>query len=149
MTNSNNSGNNSSTNDLGSLLRQSPFSALLDIPGVTEETIIQAFGSAVGGNGNNPFGNGSLPTAGSDPFTGFGDPNAPGSSLTGGVNPWAAINQSGSNPFANGENPFASGSNPLTSGNNPFAGGDILFASGNNPFVGGENPFASGNNPFA
>ncbi|MBD2439545.1 hypothetical protein [Nostoc sp. FACHB-110] len=154
--------NNPPTGNLGELLRQSPFGVLLEIPGVTEEDIIQAFGKATAGIGN-PFGNGdnaSNPNEGpyaGNPFANFGNPNAPGSPLTGGVNPWTPINQVGQDPFSGVGNPFAGGSgNPFANGNpfgdgssNPFAGGNgNPFANGN-PFTGG-NPFTSGGGfPFA
>lgn len=115
-------GNNGSGSDRPNL---GPFDRLLDIPGVNGvEDIFGGLGGGDGSGGNGgSFGGGA---SGGSPFTGFGDPNAPGSALFGGQNPWSAINTaqagadngSGGSPVAGG-NSFGSGSgsgNPFTSG---------------------------------
>ena len=58
--------------DLASLLRQSPFGALLDLPGVTPETLFGNLGSSSDGSsasGSNPFG--SSASIGTNPFTNY------------------------------------------------------------------------------
>ncbi|MCC2692404.1 hypothetical protein [Nodularia sp. LEGE 04288] len=91
----NDEGENTATDndEMIDLLRQSPFAPLLEIDGVTPESLISSFASAFGDSDSSidpsVFGEGSVP--GSDPFVGFGDPTAVASPLTGGVNPWAVI----------------------------------------------------------
>ncbi|MDB9377718.1 hypothetical protein, partial [Nodularia sphaerocarpa] len=92
---SNDGGENTATvnDEMMDLLKQSPFAPLLEIDGVTPESLISSFASAFGDSDSSidpsVFANGSV--LGTDPFAGFGDPTAVGSPLTGGVNPWAVI----------------------------------------------------------
>jgi hypothetical protein len=98
--------------DLASLLAQSPFGRLLDLPGIDGPEDI--FGNVAGDfSGGNPFaGTGAMP--GSNPFSGFG----------GGMNPFA----SGSGGDQAG--PFGAGGEDSAGGEaNPFAG----LAAGGQP----------------
>ena len=92
--------------DLASLLAQSPFGRLLDLPGIDGPEDI--FGNVAGDfSGGNPFA-GTGATLGSNPFAGFGG---------------------GANPFAGG----AGGDEAVPSG--PFGGGSEDGAAGGaNPF---------------
>ena len=108
-----------SEGDLESLLRQSPFGPLLDIPGV--DGVEDIFGNVGGGTGGgNPFGGGD---SGSD---GGG---------AGMENPFANFN-----PLEDG-NPFVEGDEP----NIPEFGGGAP-ADDSDDAAGGGNPF--GGNPF-
>ncbi|NMG19987.1 hypothetical protein [Brasilonema bromeliae] len=96
-TDNNNSGNQSS-GDLGSVLQQSPWGRVINEV-ASPDTVIQGFSNATGGGtiGGAPSGAGS-----GSPFTNFGNPNASGSPLTGGINPWAAIGTGGSSASSGG-----------------------------------------------
>ena len=118
-----NSGNQSNT-DLGNVLQQSPWGRLINEV-TSPETVLQGFGNATGGGttGGAPSGGGS-----GNPFTNFGNPNASGSPLTGGTNPWAAINSSGSNaPSDSGSTDVLTGA---SSGVNTSVGGSSNVSSG-------------------
>ncbi len=138
-----------SGSDLTELLGQSPFGALLNLPGVTPETL---FGNLGGSGGANPFGD--IP-AGSNPFT-----NYPGS-----TGPFSTATSAGSTaaPAYPGTGSAASGSgadnSDLTAllGQSPF--GALLNLPGVTPETlfgnlggsGGANPFGNipaGSNPF-
>jgi hypothetical protein len=103
------------------LLQQSPFAPLLEIDGVTPEYLIKSFAEAFGDSDSSidpSVFNGSVP--GTDPFSGFGDPTAEASPLTGGVNPWASINL---DPSSTGSEDL-SGGDSLTGGMPNFGGDD-------------------------
>lgn len=112
--------------DLSSLLAQSPFGRLLDLPGIEGPDDI--FGNVAGNfSGENPFaGTNAMP--GTNPFAGFGG---------------------GANPFAGGAGGGQNSGYDVSAPNNQAAGGDEDATSetgGNNPFAGGG---AAGGNPFA
>ncbi|WP_414521139.1 hypothetical protein [Umezakia ovalisporum] len=92
-----------SRDDMTDLLLQSPFAPLLQIDGVTPESLINSFASAFGDSDtsidDSLFADGSV--LGTDPFAGFGDPTAEGSPLTGGVNPWTQIPSSTGGEMSN------------------------------------------------
>lgn len=112
-------GSNNSSAGGGNSLGSSPWGRLQEV-GINDFGDI--FKGVGGGKGSPPpsGGGGSSPGGGS-PFTRFGDPNAPGSPLTGGVNPWAT--SGGSDPLTGG----SSGSSPLANG-----GSDPLIGGGSN-----------------
>ncbi|MDH6061204.1 hypothetical protein NWP17_12270, partial [Chrysosporum bergii ANA360D] len=91
----NNGDDNTTTNNdqMMDLLQQSPFAPLLEIDGVTPETLINSFATAFGDSDSsvdaNLFADGGV--LGTDPFADFGNPTAEGNPLTGGVNPWADL----------------------------------------------------------
>ncbi|KAB8317979.1 hypothetical protein SD81_022385 [Tolypothrix campylonemoides VB511288] len=125
-----NSGNQSNT-DLGNVLQQSPWGRLINEV-TSAETVLEGFGNATGGGstGSAPSGAG-----GGNPFTNFGNPNAEGSPLTGGTNPWAAINSSGSNaPSDSGSTDVLTGA---SSGVNTSVGGSSNVSSGGGSSQGG------------
>ncbi|MBP5973554.1 hypothetical protein HW132_12610 [Brasilonema sp. CT11] len=116
-----------SSGDLGSVLQQSPWGRLSEV--TSTENVLQGFASATGGGtiGGAPSGAG-----GGSPFTNFGNPNAAGSPLTGGINPWAAIGTSGgSAPSGGGSTDVLTGasSNGSASGFSGGSQGGIDFAS--------------------
>lgn len=97
------------SSDLAASLRQSPFGALLDLPGVTPETIFgninpDDYASLNSSGGGNPFGN---VAPGSNPFT-----NYPGQTGL-----FSAATSAGASGSTSGGAPGGSG------GSNPFAGG--------------------------
>ncbi|QDL06993.1 hypothetical protein DP113_02825 [Brasilonema octagenarum UFV-E1] len=118
---------NNNNGDLGSVLQQSPWGRLSEV--TSTENVLQGFGNATGGGsiGGAPSGAG-----GGSPFTNFGNPNASGSPLTGGSNPWAAIGTSGgSAPSGGGGTDVLTGA-PSGGSAGGFSGGSqggIDFAS--------------------
>jgi hypothetical protein len=164
-----NSGSNKSSTGSSDSLANSPWGRLKEVLG--DKELADLFKGVGGGEGSTPPSGSGSPSSGS-PFTGFGDPNAPGSPLTGGVNPWAPLKSGGS------KDPLTGGGSgdPLTGGGNTSQipdglklrgeidklvnsklkselGEDVLNSSfgggtgGGNPFAGDSgsgNPFAGG-----
>lgn len=94
------------SSDLAASLRQSPFGALLDLPGVTPETIFgninpDDYASLNSSGGGNPFGN---VAPGSNPFTNYpGQTGLFSAATSGGASAGAPSDSNGgSNPFAGG-----------------------------------------------
>ena len=166
---SSNDGSNQSSNNL----KDSPFAPLAEVVGEDNlNSIFNGLSNSSGGGNAIAGGDTSSSPYGGNPFANFGNPNATGSVLTGGTNPWASLNNSGGNgntasiPVSGGDtsgsNPFgggnSSGGSPFgadTSGTNPVGGGN---SSGGSPFgadttgistvdgnSSGSNPFAGGN----
>lgn len=117
---------NSNSGDLGSVLQQSPWGRLINEV-TSADTVIQGFGNATGGgtSGDAPSGGGS-----GNPFTNFGNPNASGSPLTGGINPWAAIGTGG-------------GSTPSDSGTSGTGSTDIFTGASSGGEISGAGDFGS------
>ncbi len=112
----------SSSSDLAASLRQSPFGALLDLPGVTPATIFgninpADYASLNDSSGGNPFAGAA---AGSNPFTNY--PGQPGL-FSAATNAGAASSDAGGSASSN---PFAGGA---SGGSNPFAGGGAPAAA--------------------
>ena len=159
----------SSSSDLASSLRQSPFGRLLDIPGVTPASI---FGNINPNDyaslGSNPFGSAAL---GTNPFTNYPGTTSLFSAATGGgsnstASPVASVAASGSDPAASqSTNPAAAASSATdTSADTSGLGSAVTALAGQNAssvptdgssldlqtiFGGasggsGSNPFASG-----
>ncbi len=152
-------GNQSTTGTGGAnLLEGSPWGRLSEV--TSTETVLQGFGSATGGGTTGEAPSGAGGAGSGSPFTNFGNPNAEGSPLTGGVNPWAAIGTSGGSAPSDGSaggsdggaaGGFGGGSAPSggdTSGagstdafTGASSGGDISGAGG---FGGGAGGFGGG-----
>ena len=103
------SGSTASSSDLAASLRQSPFGALLDLPGVTPETIFgninpDDYASLNNGSGGNPFAGAA---AGSNPFTNY--PGQPGL-FSAATNAGAASSGASADSSSGASNPFAGGS---------------------------------------
>lgn len=143
-----------SSGDLAASLRQSPFGALLDLPGVTPETIFgninpADYASLNSGSGGNPFAGAS---AGSNPFTNYpGQTGLFSAATSGGASNGSSMSASGgSNPFAGGGAPAAAsdmGGAPADSGqaaamtsSDPTSMGASMVAAADDS----GNPFASG-----
>ncbi|MDF5723574.1 MAG: hypothetical protein PUP91_24520 [Rhizonema sp. PD37] len=132
---------NGTVNQSGNL-KDSPFGPLAEVVG--EDNLGSIFSGLSGGDsssgGGNAIAGGSNSSSpyGGDPFANFGNPNATGSVLTGGTNPWASLNNSSDS----GNTGSSSVSGGDTSASNLFSGG----TSGSNPFGGGTS---SGGSPFS
>ncbi|NMG10969.1 hypothetical protein [Brasilonema sp. UFV-L1] len=138
----------SGTSNSGNILGQSPWGRLNEV--TSTETVLEGFESATGGGTTN---DGITGGGSGNPFTNFGNPNASGSPLTGGTNPWSAI--------STGNSSAPSSSDTSTASDNSSAGisGFELRVSIDNQVnqelteaLGDNLPtnqaFSSGNNPF-
>ncbi len=95
--------------DPAALLAQSPFAALLNVPGITPESLLASF---------SPNGSGG----GVDPLAALGGAANPFAGLVGANNPFAGLIPGGVNPFdslVGAGNPFASSGNPFTNAGGP------------------------------
>ncbi|WP_414583252.1 hypothetical protein, partial [Scytonema sp. PCC 10023] len=132
---------NQSTTDTGSasVLERSPWGRVIDTTG-SPDAVLQGFGSATGGDTSGGAPSGAGGAGSGSPFTNFGNPNAEGSPLTGGINPWAAIGTGGGSAPSGGGSTggfggASGGSQPVTRSSGS-AGGDTSGsdASGGSQF---------------
>ncbi len=126
--------------DSASLLERSPWGRVIDTTG-SPDAVLQGFGSATGGDtsGGAPSGAGGGAGGGAgsgNPFTNFGNPNAEGSPLTGGTNPWAAIGTSGSSAPSGGDTSGGGSTGGFGGGSTGGFGGDTSGADSTDAFTG-------------